>query len=124
MSNTEVLPAELTCPGGEPGTHAVEVLSAREVPLGGPRAMTVRRTLPQRKRSLIGAWCFADHYGPDDVAGAGMDVPPRHDPARRAAVGRPARRAPPRRTRLPPPHPVSDRPRRCDRTRVPRHPRR
>jgi quercetin 2,3-dioxygenase len=76
MSNTEALPAELTCPGGEPGTGAVEVLTAREVPLGGPRAMTVRRTLPQRKRSLIGAWCFADHYGPDDVAGAGMDVPP------------------------------------------------
>ena len=39
--------------------------------------MTVRRTLPQRARSLIGAWCFADHYGPDDVAAAGgMDVPP------------------------------------------------
>ena len=39
--------------------------------------MTVRRTLPQRQRSLIGAWCFADHYGPDDVAATGgMDVPP------------------------------------------------
>lgn len=39
--------------------------------------MRVRRTLPQRQRSLIGAWCFADHYGPHDVsAGAGMDVPP------------------------------------------------
>jgi redox-sensitive bicupin YhaK (pirin superfamily) len=39
--------------------------------------MTVRRTLPQKKRSLVGAWCFADHYGPDDVASSGgMDVPP------------------------------------------------
>nr|WP_179423636.1 pirin family protein [Pedococcus badiiscoriae] len=39
--------------------------------------MTVRRTLPQRQRSLVGAWCFADHYGPDDVATTGgMDVPP------------------------------------------------
>lgn len=39
--------------------------------------MTVRRTLPQRARSLIGAWCFLDHYGPDDVARTGgMDVPP------------------------------------------------
>ncbi|MFJ5933033.1 pirin family protein [Streptomyces sp. NPDC093071] len=55
----------------------VEVLSARDVPLGGPRAMTVRRTLPQRARTLIGAWCFADHYGPDDVAeSGGMDVAP------------------------------------------------
>jgi redox-sensitive bicupin YhaK (pirin superfamily) len=55
----------------------VQVITAREVPLGGPRAMTVRRTLPQRDRSLVGAWCFADHYGPDDVAATGgMDVPP------------------------------------------------
>jgi redox-sensitive bicupin YhaK (pirin superfamily) len=39
--------------------------------------MTVRRTLPQRARTLIGAWCFADHYGPDDVAASGgMDVAP------------------------------------------------
>jgi quercetin 2,3-dioxygenase len=55
----------------------VEVITAREVPLGGPRAMTVRRTLPTRERSLVGAWCFADHYGPDDVGSTGgMDVPP------------------------------------------------
>jgi len=55
----------------------VEVVTARDVPLGGPRAMTVHRTLPQRRRSLVGAWCFADHYGPDDVGETGgMDVPP------------------------------------------------
>jgi redox-sensitive bicupin YhaK (pirin superfamily) len=55
----------------------VEVVTSREVPLGGPRAMSVRRTLPQRQRSLVGAWCFADHYGPDDVGSTGgMDVPP------------------------------------------------
>ena len=34
-------------------------------------------SLPQRQRSLIGAWCFVDHYGPDDTAATGgMDVPP------------------------------------------------
>jgi redox-sensitive bicupin YhaK (pirin superfamily) len=39
--------------------------------------MTVRRTLPQRQRSLIGAWCFLDHYGPNEVRGSdGMLVPP------------------------------------------------
>ena len=55
----------------------VEIVTPRDVPLGGPRAMTVRRTLPQRARSLIGPWCFVDHYGPDDVgATGGMDVPP------------------------------------------------
>lgn len=51
----------------------VEVLRPREVPLGGPRAIRVQRTLPQRQRSLIGAWCFIDHYGP---TAARMDVPP------------------------------------------------
>lgn len=54
----------------------LEILEPREVPLGGPRARPVRRTLPQRQRSLIGAWCFVDHYGPDPVEGDGMDVPP------------------------------------------------
>ncbi|MCV7288920.1 pirin family protein [Mycolicibacterium wolinskyi] len=74
MSNTDTAPAEVTC-----ATSAFTgVLHAREVPLGGPRALLVRRTLPQRERSLIGAWCFADHYGPHDVraSGRGMDVPP------------------------------------------------
>jgi redox-sensitive bicupin YhaK (pirin superfamily) len=55
----------------------MEVLSPREVPLGGLRAMTVRRTLPQRERTFVGAWCFVDHYGPDDVdRQGGMVVPP------------------------------------------------
>ncbi|WP_417564068.1 pirin family protein [Microbacterium sp.] len=85
MSNTEVHPDEVVCQdGGLPGPRAacvdgvpVEIIEARDVPLGGPRAMTVRRTLPQRQRSMIGAWCFADHYGPDDVsATGGMDVAP------------------------------------------------
>ncbi|WP_406832505.1 pirin family protein [Pedococcus sp. KACC 23699] len=76
MSNVESAPQETVC-ADRPSTAAVEVLEPRDVPLGGPRAMTVRRTLPQRQRSLIGAWCFADHYGPDDVAASGgMDVPP------------------------------------------------
>lgn len=73
MSNTDVLPTEVTCTA----SAFTGVLHAREVPLGGPRALLVRRTLPQRDRSLIGAWCFADHYGPHDVrGGTGMDVPP------------------------------------------------
>lgn len=77
MSNLEAAPAEVAFRGGEPRTREVEVLAARDVPLGGPRAMRVRRTLPQRARSLIGAWCFADHYGPEDVTlRPGMDVAP------------------------------------------------
>ncbi|HET7398941.1 MAG TPA: pirin family protein [Intrasporangium sp.] len=81
MTNPEANPVEQWCGPAEAdaadGASAVQVLTARDVPLGGPRAMTVRRTLPQRARSLIGAWCFADHYGPDDVSvTGGMDVAP------------------------------------------------
>ena len=54
-------------PEAQNATVGVEILTPREVPLGGLRAMTVRRTLPQRDRTLIGAWCFLDHYGPDEV---------------------------------------------------------
>ena len=64
---------EVACSIGTPTT----LLEPRDVPLGGPRAMSVRRTLPQRARSFIGAWCFCDHYGPDDVTvTGGMRVPP------------------------------------------------
>ncbi|QTX05556.1 pirin family protein [Agromyces archimandritae] len=77
MSNLEAHPDELVCPPEEAARARVEILEPREVPLGGPRAMTVHRTLPQRGRTTIGAWCFADHYGPDDVsATGGMVVPP------------------------------------------------
>jgi quercetin 2,3-dioxygenase len=57
-----------------------QILEPRDVPLGGLRAMTVRRTLPQRQRSLIGAWCFLDHYGPDrvDETGGMMLAPHPH----------------------------------------------
>ncbi|XPP26427.1 MAG: pirin family protein [Leucobacter sp.] len=75
MSNPEQHPVETICRAAV-GTQGVEILEPREVPLGGLRAMPVRRTLPQRRRSLIGAWCFLDHYGPDDVAvTGGMNVP-------------------------------------------------
>jgi quercetin 2,3-dioxygenase len=75
MSNLEERPAELTCAAAPAAT--VEIMVPRDVPLGGPRAMRVRRTLPQRHRSLIGAWCFVDHYGTDDVtATGGMSVAP------------------------------------------------
>ncbi|WP_295657049.1 pirin family protein [uncultured Nocardioides sp.] len=76
MTNPERHPAEMEMgPGGS--DRGVEVIAPREVPLGGPRAMHVRRTLPARGRTLIGAWCFADHYGPDPVAATGgMSVAP------------------------------------------------
>jgi redox-sensitive bicupin YhaK (pirin superfamily) len=76
VSNLEVAPPEVACTGRDGAPAGGQLLESRLVPLGGPRAMTVRRTLPQRSRSLIGAWCFVDHYGPDDVSTTGgMRVP-------------------------------------------------
>ena len=79
MSNLDRSPQETPCGG----RAAVAVEPVRElqfgttVPLGGPRAMSVTRTLPNRARRMVGAWCFLDFYGPDDIsASAGMQVPP------------------------------------------------
>ncbi|MFA5606903.1 MAG: pirin family protein [Leucobacter sp.] len=77
MSNLDAEPQVAVLEPGQPCT-AIEVLEPRLVPLGGLRAMTVHRTLPQRRRSLIGAWCFLDHYGPDDIAETGGMRVPRH----------------------------------------------
>lgn len=78
MTNLETAPDEVRCASEDDGVAGrTQLLTPRDVPLGGVRSMTVRRTLPQRARSLIGAWCFVDHYGPDDVAvTGGMRVPP------------------------------------------------
>ena len=56
----------------------VEIIEPRDVPLGGLRAMNVRRTLPTRGRTMVGAWCFLDHYGPDDVDETGGMVVSAH----------------------------------------------
>jgi redox-sensitive bicupin YhaK (pirin superfamily) len=51
------------------------LLPGHDVPLG--RYTTVRRLLPQRSLRMVGAWCFVDHFGPDDVAGRpGMSIGP------------------------------------------------
>lgn len=52
-----------------------ELLSPRTVKLG--ESTEVRRLLPNLGRRMVGAWCFVDHYGPDDIAGEpGMQVAP------------------------------------------------
>jgi redox-sensitive bicupin YhaK (pirin superfamily) len=79
VSNLERDPAESVC-GGRTAVADEPVrmlLPARDVVLGGPRGTRVRRTLPHRDQRMVGAWCFADHYGPEDIAGRpGMRVPP------------------------------------------------
>jgi redox-sensitive bicupin YhaK (pirin superfamily) len=73
MSNLERRPPVNEC--GVRGREAPPpvLLEPREVPLGGPRAMTVRRTLPHKSIRTVGAWCFVDHYGPQATT---MSVPP------------------------------------------------
>ncbi|GAA2801577.1 pirin family protein [Kitasatospora sp. CM 4170] len=75
MSNLDLKPAPTRC-GGEAGTGPVkELLTGRQVPLG--ESTVVRRLLPNLGRRMVGAWCFVDHYGPDDIADEpGMQVPP------------------------------------------------
>ncbi|MFD1080952.1 pirin family protein [Micromonospora andamanensis] len=69
------MPAETRPPGVATVDPGSVLLPGHDVPLG--RYTTVRRLLPQRTRRLVGAWCFVDHFGPDDVARRpGMEVPP------------------------------------------------
>ena len=75
MSNVEARPSVVDCTAtGEQDPDHVQVIEPKEVALGGTDALRVRRTLPSLRRSFVGAWCFADHYGPEQ--GVCMDVPP------------------------------------------------
>jgi redox-sensitive bicupin YhaK (pirin superfamily) len=77
MSNLDVKPAATVCGGrGDvSGGPVRELLTPRTVPLG--ESTVVRRLLPNLGRRMVGAWCFVDHYGPDDIAQEpGMQVPP------------------------------------------------
>ncbi|MEV6412242.1 pirin family protein [Kribbella sp. NPDC051718] len=75
MSNLEDRPAEGVCGGEGAEGPVVERLEAREVVLG--RTTKVRRLLPNKNRRMVGAWCFVDHYGPDDLTARvdSYDVP-------------------------------------------------
>ena len=55
----------------------VEIIKPWAVALGPDEGLAVRRTIPTRRRTLIGGWCFLDHYGPQEVtSGKGMQVGP------------------------------------------------
>ena len=55
----------------------MELLEGAPVALGGPRGFAVTRTLPNRRRRMVGAWCFLDAYGPHDLGDSeGMRVGP------------------------------------------------
>jgi quercetin 2,3-dioxygenase len=77
MSNLDRTPAMSIC-GGRTGVAPEpvrELIPGRMVQLG--ESTNVRRLLPTLGRRMVGAWCFIDHYGPDDIAREdGMLVPP------------------------------------------------
>src|SRR5438270_6521342 len=64
--------AEATTTFAQP--PVVEVTDGREAVVG---TTTVRRVLPRRTRRTVGAWCFADHMGPEQVTEtSGLDIGP------------------------------------------------
>jgi quercetin 2,3-dioxygenase len=66
VTAADAVPGEAGC--GRPDDPEVEVAPSREASVGG---VAVRRALPRRQRRTVGAWCFADHFGPAEVAGPG-----------------------------------------------------
>ncbi|AGZ43380.1 pirin family protein [Actinoplanes friuliensis] len=75
MSSLEADP-EVPAPASS-APAGTEVLEGAPVALGGPRGLEVTRTLPNKHRRMVGAWCFLDAYGPHDLGGsAGMRVGP------------------------------------------------
>ncbi|UQX87782.1 pirin family protein [Jatrophihabitans telluris] len=91
MSNLEVgTPAEVDLPArvglNGPVFERLDprpvVLTPRTIavdgnPAGPGSAAMVQRYLPTRGRRTVGAWCFLDLFGPDDVRGeAGMQIAP------------------------------------------------
>ena len=75
MSNIAAEPTVQVCEGRPDAGPVRELLLARAVPLG--ESTVVRRLLPTMGRRMVGAWCFVDHYGPDEIAREpGMQVPP------------------------------------------------
>ncbi len=74
MSVLEAKPQEYVCRSSLPTGPEELVVTARKVWLG--KTTLVARALPDRAIRMIGAWCFLDHYGPEDVSAApGMQVP-------------------------------------------------
>jgi redox-sensitive bicupin YhaK (pirin superfamily) len=68
VSNLDARPEVTDCVTSGGGQPAAEFYQAREVPLGGVRAVNVDRVLPQRGLPTVGAWCFLDQFGPHDGA--------------------------------------------------------
>jgi len=67
MSDLDIHPAETIAHPALAEGPVFRRIPSREVPLGGLRAMTVTRTIPERTLPTVGAWCFLDQSGPDAI---------------------------------------------------------
>lgn len=75
MSDVTTDPRLTVCAAAATGGPVSELVAPRTVRLG--TSTEVRRLLPSLGRRMVGAWCFVDHYGPDEVAAEpGMQVAP------------------------------------------------
>ena len=73
MSDLDTRPREQRVGAPETGGAEQLLITGRRVPLG--KTTEVMRVLPDRQGRMIGAWCFLDHYGPEDLGdGPGMRV--------------------------------------------------
>lgn len=67
VSNLEAKPVETDCRTAAADGARTVWLPSRDVPLGGIRGVTVARYLPHRDLPTVGAWCFLDRFGPEQV---------------------------------------------------------
>ncbi len=73
MSDLDTKPPEYASGAARPDGPEELLLESRKVWLG--KTTLVSRALPNADIRMIGAWCFLDHYGPEDVSrSAGMRV--------------------------------------------------
>jgi quercetin 2,3-dioxygenase len=72
VSTVDAPPTDALASAAKPA--CVEITPSRESVVG---AMRVRRALPRIGRRTVGAWCFADHLGPELVTETrGLDIGP------------------------------------------------
>ena len=72
VGTVDAPPTEAGASAAKPA--CVEITPSRESMVG---AMRVRRALPRIGRRTVGAWCFADHMGPELVTETrGLDIGP------------------------------------------------
>lgn len=67
MSDLSADPGVTACRTAAGDGPVLEIIEARQVPLGGIRAMRVDRVLPHRSLPTVGAWCFLDRFGPQRI---------------------------------------------------------